>query len=269
MRVRKNVNPFMDQHYLDTPDFSFDVYEFVTHHGRAPHSVYQAIEAVVPELTIFGRDTVLTEQVYVPKFVDWETDQQVLQELKLEKREQQGSYWVDRAVLMQDGHPTKQGWVNSVGFTSWYTDDPEQPPCLYVAICIHNQACHDPACKAGHANSNIHIVQGPKLAAWQMDAIKEEVGEHPNYQLGISPISDHHVLSGLAFTPLDAPLKGEDVGLGNLYRSIDSMARKAQVKGSYSEFISRTNMLCQHYELDMELVQSIVRARKLDVAVEV
>lgn len=159
-------NPFRDQH---GPAWRMHVYDFV---GRAtdPHSVSQCIEFVVPELCVFGRGTVLKERIWLEK----------------EHR------FVEQTVHMQDYDPLKQGWVNGAVWTSWEHDLIRDEPCLYIALGLYDTACKDTmSCIAGH--KGYEIKKAPALAQWSIDAIKEEIGEHPRLRLGVRPDLDENV----------------------------------------------------------------------------
>lgn len=177
MRYRYG-NPFRDQH---GPQFNMHVYDFVARPAD-PHGVSQAIEYVVADLTCFGRGTVLKERV-------WRKD-----------------HFEDSVVEMQDYDPNKQGWVNSAVWTSWQLDLVRDEPCLYVALgCYSTQCLNNLNCIAGHRGYTVR--QAPRLVAWQLDAIKEEIGEHLRLRLGVRQDKDIEVLRELGFTALDAPLK--------------------------------------------------------------
>jgi hypothetical protein len=156
------------------------VYDFVAR-ATDPHSVSQCIEYVVPELTVFGRGTILAERIWLPD----------------QKR------FVDQQVYMQDYDPNKQGWVNGAVWTSWHLDLIRDEPCLYVAIGLYDKEClNDIDCIAGH--KGYVFKTAPVLQDWQLEAIQEEIGPQPGYSL------DNHaepVLVSMGFTKVDAPLK--------------------------------------------------------------
>lgn len=248
MRVRVG-NPFRDQHYLADPTFSMRVYEFVTHSGTNPHDVALAIENVVPELTIYGRGSMLKQRRYDPTYTNPQT----------------GTHWVEEEVVMQDGQIGKQGWVNGAVWTSWHQADPEADPCLHVAIGLYNKVCKLHTCRAGHMNDPQRPVvyqKAPPLAQWQLDAIKEEVGEHPSYRLGLSREQDQYVLTGLGFLPLDAPLRDEDVPVELIHRAMDVLARSDERLFVYKAM----ELVRLGYPVDIELIQHIARARKIELA---
>lgn len=152
-----------------------------------PHGVSQAIEYVVSDLTCFARGTVLKERVWI---VPTNEDK---------------PHFEERVVYMQDYNPNKQGWVNSAVWTSWKHDYIRDEPCLHVELGCYTVECGDLSCLAGH--KGVKITQAPRLARWQLDAIKEEIGEHPRLRLGIRQDKDIEVLRELGFTAVDAPLK--------------------------------------------------------------
>lgn len=157
------------------------VYDFVAR-PVDPHGVSQAIEYVCPDLTCFGRGTVLKERV-------WRKD-----------------HFEDAVVEMQDYDPNKQGWVNSAVWTSWKHDYIRDEPCLYIALGCYIDECYDKqCCIAGH--KGFEIKRAPRFQQWQLDAIKEEIGEHPRLRLGVRQDKDIEVLSELGFTNIDAPMK--------------------------------------------------------------
>ena len=163
-------NPFRDQHGSKWPMY---VYDFV---GRItePHSVSLSVERVIPDLCVFGRGSTLKEHV-------WLTNERRFEE---------------QSIVMQDYDITKQGWVNGAVWTSWGLDLARDEPCLYVAIGLYTQECLNSIdCIAGH--KNYLIKQAPVLETWQLDAIKEELGEHGRLRLGIRTDYDESVLEEL------------------------------------------------------------------------
>lgn len=177
MRIRVG-NPFRDQH---GPSFAMIVHDFVARPAD-PHSVAQAIEYVIPELTCFGRGTVQKERV-------WRKD-----------------HFEELTVSMQDYDPNKQGHVNSAVWTSWELDLVRDEPCLYIALGCYWSICSNTVgCIAGH--KGFEIQRAPRLQRWQLDAIKEEIGEHPRLRLGTRQDKDQEVLRELGFNYKDAPLK--------------------------------------------------------------
>lgn len=176
MRCRVG-NPFNDQHYL-LRQWYMRTYDFIAV-PTDPHSVAQAIEYVVPDLCVFGRGTILKERIWVE------------------------NHFEDRIVRMQDFDLNKQDWVNGAVWTSWSHDFIRDEPCLYVAIGLYDIRCYEQNCLAGHKNYKIQIA--PQLEQWQLDAIKEEIGEHSRLRLGLDKFNDKLVLNELGFTYKDAP----------------------------------------------------------------
>lgn len=235
---KRNLNAFRDQHGLFNKDFTMNIYEFVTFNNTDPHGVAQAIEYVVPDLCVFGRGKSQKQRVWT------------------------GTKFEEVTIDTQDGDLDKQGWVNGAIWTSWRTDYDVEEPCLHVAIGLYTEECSDPKCIAGHMNnkqSPMHYRKAPKLEDWQLEAIKEEVGEHPKYILGKNYDSDQEVLSNLGFTPMDAPLKYEKISAERLNKALDYLSRT-----DTGNMIHKAELLYKYdYPVDIEMVEFLVKAKDL------
>lgn len=183
MRYRLG-NPFRDQHGLG---WSMQVYDFVAQ-ATEPHSVSLCIESLIPELVVYGRGTVLKERIWLP-------------DLKC---------FVEQTVLMQDYDPTKQGRVNGAVWTSWGLDLVRDEPCLYIALGLYMQPCSNKEnCIAGH--KGYLIEKAPSLDLWQLDAIKEEIGEHPRLKLGVRQDKDESICKELGLRQI-GPARTVELG---------------------------------------------------------
>ena len=183
---------FRDQHALRHPDWSMNLYDFVSLPHTDPHDVARAIEVVCPDLTVYGRGVGQTKRVL--------TDE---------------GFALTQTNLPDDHDPAKAGWVSGAVWTSTRPDG-----SLYVALGTYAQACTDPECNAGHGKQ-VQVRQGRTLSKIEQNAIKELVGEADEWPLGAG--YDVEVLTGLGFLPVDAPLLGEPVPEDCVYRALDTL----------------------------------------------
>lgn len=102
------------------------------------------------------------------------------------------------------------GWANGCVYTSRRYD------ALYVALVLYDTACADLDCMAGHRN--VVIQTAPPIPDALLEGVVEELGEHPEYRLGVG--HDVEILSGFGFTLLDAPLLGIEVTEADVYRAL-------------------------------------------------